>query len=162
MARIGFRKGIAPRMSPWRWRVSSILVVSSLLGIVGCAPKQRVPLDVNPATVSIYLDGEALEEIPQELTLRSDRDHKLFFKSHGHRSALVVLRSVQGENEARLEPAAIRLRLVPLDPSRRELSVTGAEKRPTQVGSDRDATARRVTQDGSPDDASVSSPGSDD
>jgi hypothetical protein len=102
------------------------VVACFLLGTLACAPKQRVPLDVVPAATSVYLDGEQLEEMPRELKLRSDRDHTLFFKSEGHRSALVVLRSRRREGKPRLEPARVRLRLVPLDPTGRNLVIEGA------------------------------------
>ena len=102
------------------------VVACLMLGTLACAPKQRVPLDVAPAATSVYLDGEQLEEMPRELKLRSDRDHTLFFKSEGHRSELVVLRSGRREGKPRLEPAQVRLRLVPLDPTGRNLVIEGA------------------------------------
>jgi len=101
-----------------------------LVGALGCAPKQRVPLDITPPTTSIYLDGEPLEGMPRELKLRSDQDHKLFFKSEGHRSELVVLRSSLHEGKPRLEPAGVRLRLIPLDPTRRQLVIESGGEAP--------------------------------
>ncbi len=50
---------------------------------LGCAPMQRIPLDVQPAAATLFLDGHALETVPGELALRSDRDHKLYFKHEG-------------------------------------------------------------------------------
>jgi hypothetical protein len=113
------------------------LVTCAFLAGFGCAPKQRVPLDVSPATAAIYLDGVLLDEIPPELKLRSDRDHKLFFKSQGHRSELVVLRSLEQDGKQTLEPAGVQLRLAPLDPTRRELSISGAMDPQKQVGAGR-------------------------
>jgi hypothetical protein len=102
---------------------SRLLVVCVLLGSFACAPKQRVPLDISPSGTSIFLNGEELEEMPPELKLRSDRDHMLFFKSEGHRSELVVLRSKERDGEPHLEPSGVRLRLAPLDPTRRDLVI---------------------------------------
>jgi len=118
--------------------VRGLLSVCLLLSSSACAPTQRVPLEVSPETVSIYLDGELLDGTPQELELRSDRDHKLFFKSRGHRSELIVLRSLEDEGGVRLEPAGIALRLAPLDPTRRELSISGAADAQVQIQPDRE------------------------
>lgn len=79
----------------------------------GCAPKQVVPLSVSPVETTLYLDGERVEGRPAELRLRSDRDHKLFFKAEGYRSELVVLRRTGDESKPRLEPGQVTVRLAP-------------------------------------------------
>jgi hypothetical protein len=104
------------------------------MGTLACAPKQRVPIDVTPLSTSIYLDGQQLEAMPRELKLRSDRDHTLFFKSDGHRSELIVLRSDASDGKPRLEPAGVRLRLSPLDPTGRELIIESGEDTPAKAG----------------------------
>ena len=114
----------------WWYRASCGLAVCALLCASACAPKQRVPLDISPTTASIYLDGEPLEGMPPELMLRSDRDHTLFFKSEGHRSELIVLRSGMSEGKPRLQPASVRLRLAPLDLTRRELVIEAVDEAP--------------------------------
>ena len=103
-------------------------VACGLAGALGCAPKQRVPLDVTPAATAIYLDGKPLEGMPSELKLRSDQDHVLFFKSEGHASKMVVLESGQHEGKPRLLPAEVRLRLNPLDPTRRRLIIESGDE----------------------------------
>lgn len=92
--------------------------------MAGCAPKQRVPIDVRPQTAQLYLDGQAVETMPRAVELRADRDHKLFFKQEGYRSELVVLRSVPGrKGDERLDPPVVRVELVPLDRSGREVEI---------------------------------------
>ncbi len=123
----GSREGMARR---WGQRASCGFAVCVLLSSLACAPKQRIPLDVAPTATAVFLDKERLEEMPRELELRCDRDHTLLFKSEGHRSELIVLRSVLRGGKPRLEPADVRLRLTPLDPVRRELVIEGETELP--------------------------------
>jgi hypothetical protein len=88
-------------------------VVAASLALA-CAPKQVIPLEVSPDAVTVFLNGEALAGAPVELELRSDRDHKLFFKREGYRPEMVVLRRAGSEDQPRLEPAEVRVRLAPL------------------------------------------------
>jgi len=105
-------------------------VIAGLLVANACAPKQRIPLDVAPHGARLYLDGEPVEALPPELELRADRDHKLFFKSEGHRPELVVLRTAtDADGRSKLEPAAVRLRLVPLSESGRQVLIESEESR---------------------------------
>ncbi len=78
---------------------------------LGCAPMQPVALDVEPDAAALFVDGEAVEGRPAVIELRADRDHKLYFKSEGYVSELVVLRTRQGEDGPRLEPDPVKVRL---------------------------------------------------
>ncbi len=97
---------------------------------LGCAPMQRIPLDVQPAAATLFLDGHALETVPEELALRSDRDHKLYFKHEGYRPALIVLISRDEAGEPTLDPPAVRLELEPLRLLGREIEIDGGENTP--------------------------------
>jgi hypothetical protein len=68
------------------------------------------------------VDGEERGPAPAEIELRADVDHKLFFKSAGHRPALVILRST-AEPEPRLEPSAVEVVLEPLSAQGRRLRI---------------------------------------
>jgi hypothetical protein len=78
----------------------------TLLALVACAPKQRIPLDACHAEqLTVYVDGRLLEP-GRELELTSNVPHKLFFKREGQPPRLVVLRSTEdAEGNAVLEPA---------------------------------------------------------
>lgn len=106
-------------------RVASVGVSLCTLGFLGlaCAPHQWVPVDVEPPSATVYLDGEALEDLPEELKLRSDRDHTFLVKSPGHRGELVVLRSVEQDGDSVLEPEGVQVRLVPTAARGRELII---------------------------------------
>ena len=60
-------------------------------------------VDCVPEEVKIYVDGRLLDEIPEELTLRADEDHTLYFKGEGYRPELVVLRT-DGADTPKLTP----------------------------------------------------------
>ena len=90
---------------------------------LACAPHQWVPIDVKPRTATIFLDGEPLENPPEELRLRSDRDHTFLVKSPGHRGELVVLRSVERRGDPVLEPDGVWVRLAPTGGRGRELII---------------------------------------
>ena len=96
-----------------------------VLGLLclSCAPHQWVPIDVKPRTATVFLDGEPLEDPPEELKLRSDRDHTFLVKSPGHRGELVVLRSVERSGDPVLEPDGVRVRLAPTGGRGRELII---------------------------------------
>ena len=103
-----------------------VVAIVLLLG-VGCAPKQRIPLEVAPRPVTVFLDGEALEAVPEELVLRSDEPHVLFFKSEGYRPQRVVLESVEVDGASRLEPETVRITLLPVARAGRELVIEPSE-----------------------------------
>lgn len=88
------------------------------LGLLGlttaaCVPHQWVPVRVQPSNAAVYLDGKPLEIDVDEVKLRSDRDHTVLVKSPGHRGELVILRSVEREGDATLEPDGVWVRLAP-------------------------------------------------
>ncbi len=100
---------------------------ASCLLLAACAPKQRIPLLVSPPLATLYLDGQALETIPSELELRSDRAHVLYFKSEGYRPERVVLESSEVDGRALLTPAAVQVRLSPAGRVGRELVIEAEE-----------------------------------
>jgi len=108
-----------------RWiRAAAILL---LMLSAACAPKQRIPLEVAPRPATLFVDGEALESIPDELELRSDRPHVLFFKRDGYRSQRVVLETVEVDGRPRLEPDVVSIELAPAARGGRELVIEPAE-----------------------------------
>jgi hypothetical protein len=102
-------------MTELRGVVGSLTALALLIaGLVGCAPKQLVPLQVAPHGVTVFLDGKALDELPTELSLRSDRPHLLYFKREGFQPERVVLRTVASQ-PPRLEPERVEVALRPLE-----------------------------------------------
>ena len=91
--------------------------------LVGCAPTQRVALDVGPEPVVLFVDGTRLEAVPPELELKATRDHTLFFKRDGYHSQLIVIRTREHDGDPRLEPAEVELRLRRIAVSEPEISV---------------------------------------
>lgn len=102
-----------------RGRSSNVLAVLLLLIAPSCAPKQRVPLDLGPGEVELYVDGERSTAVPLEVELRADRDHKLFVKRQGYLPELVVLETGEVEGDAVLRPSQVRVRLAPVIGDRR-------------------------------------------
>ncbi len=96
-----------------------------MLAALACAPLQRVPLDLSPEGVRVYVDGVRVERPPPAgLELRADRPHVLFFKKEGHRPQQVVLRAVDlAGGQHRLEPERVAIQLVPLVPRGLDLEV---------------------------------------
>ena len=92
-----------------RFAPSAWLILMAALGMLACAPKQLVPLDVGPGTVQVFVDGKAVEApVPEQLDLYSNRGHVIFVKRPGYRAQQVVLHSVeQPEGPAKLEPETI-------------------------------------------------------
>ncbi len=86
-------------------------LVVLILGASGCTPTQLVALDVAPTGVAVYLNGEELEEIPESLKLKSNRNHTLFFKREGYVSQFVLLRSTGEKGEEVLSPDYVSLEL---------------------------------------------------
>lgn len=91
----------------------SVAAAVLLVATSACAPKQRIPLDIGPGPVLLFVDGELVLEIPEELELRADRDHKVFVKRDGYTPEMVVLESTGREGRDQLEPARIDIRLQP-------------------------------------------------
>jgi hypothetical protein len=102
--------------------------LAAALASLGCAPRQRVPLDCVPRGVEIYVDEEVLAGYPLWVTLRSDEPHKIKFRGPGYEPILVVLDPRESEegselrvlelgSDAREYPAhelCTRLRFVPV------------------------------------------------
>ena len=106
-------------------RVAKAGIGLCILGLLclSCAPHQWVPIDVEPRGATVYLDGEPLEDPPEELRLRSARHHTFLVKSPGHRGELVVLRSGERRGDPVLEPDGVRVRLAPAVAQGRELII---------------------------------------
>jgi hypothetical protein len=95
--------------------------------LAACATKQRVSLDVVPAEVTIYLDGKPLAGVPTEVELRADQGHVLFFRAEGYRPERVMFFSRQRDGKPYLEPAEVRLQLVPRIASTRNFEIRKEE-----------------------------------
>jgi hypothetical protein len=77
----------------------------ALAGGAGCASKQTVSLACVPREVTVYVDGRVLEGSPEDLSLRKDRPHTVFFKGGGYNTQMVVLESREVDGEPVLSPA---------------------------------------------------------
>ena len=88
----------------WRLRGSAPLALLPLLFGAGCAPKVRVPLDCVPRNVTVFVDKQALEEVPETLELRADRPHVVFVKGGGYQPDQVVFEVREGEDGPELWP----------------------------------------------------------
>ena len=82
-------------------RRAGVALAAALLG-VGCAPKQRVPLDCVPRGVEIFVDEEALAGYPIWVELRADEANKIKFRGPGYEPVLVVLDPVESEDGSQL------------------------------------------------------------
>jgi hypothetical protein len=92
--------------------------------LIGCAPRQVVPLSLTPADLTVFVDSRPIEGAPPDsLALRADRPHVLFFRKVGYRPEQVVLRSERVGGEPKLRPARIDVRLERLAPVGRRLEV---------------------------------------
>jgi len=97
---------------------------AALALLIGCAPRQVVPLDLVPADLTVFVDSQPVEGgTPERLELRADRPHVLFFRKVGYRPEQVVLRSERIGGEPQLTPARIDVRLERLAPVGRRLEV---------------------------------------
>ncbi len=94
-----------------RCALCGVAASSSFMLATGCAPTQVVPLQVAPQPVAIYLDKQLLEESPDSLKLKADRDHILFFKRPGYQPQLVVLRTQLIDGKESLNPSRVEIRL---------------------------------------------------
>jgi hypothetical protein len=75
----------------------------------GCTTMQTFPLDCVPRQVTIYVDGEQLDEIPDQLELRADQPHVVFFKGGGVEPRMIVLDTLAVDGGARLTPESVCL-----------------------------------------------------
>jgi hypothetical protein len=80
----------------------------------------------------LYVDGELQAALPEEIELRADRDHVLYFKKPGYAPELVVLESRDRDGRPRLEPGAVRVELAPRAGTGRELEIETEEPLPTR------------------------------
>jgi len=87
----------------------SILLLALLA--MSCAPKQKIPLGCVPKDITIFVDKKPLDSVPDEIALRADRPHTLFFRGGGYEPAMVVLESVDGENGPVLAPSEVCVEL---------------------------------------------------
>jgi hypothetical protein len=95
--------GISRRFHRRAW-VSSPALVAALLGI-GCATRQKVSLECVPKDVVIYVDGELLDGVPEELALDPASAHKVFLKSEAYEPQMAVFSTEEVEGKARLAPS---------------------------------------------------------
>ena len=108
------------RAAPARAAVAIVLVL-------GCATRQWVPLDLGPGAVELYVNGDRAQEVPPELELRADRDHKLFVKRPGYIPELVVIETREVDGRETLVPGEVRVRLLPIAGDRQiEIEEVGA------------------------------------
>jgi hypothetical protein len=108
-----------------RWGVTvAVAAVAS-----GCATTQTVDLQCVPDEVTVYVDGRELDGRPESIELRSDKDHKIFFKGGPYEPQMVVLESTGQDGESRLEPAGLcsETRFVKMRPEL-EVSVDPADE----------------------------------
>ncbi len=100
------------------------LALLPLLASLACAPMQTIPIDVSPRPVQLYVDGEERPgDAPEEIELRADQPHVLFFRKPGHRAEQVVLRIEEGPDGPVLSPASVSVTLTPEQPKGRRLEI---------------------------------------
>jgi hypothetical protein len=68
----------------------------------GCASTQKVSLECVPSEVEVFVDGRRLEGSPQEVKLRVDDPHTVYFKGGGYHPQMVVLESREVDGKRRL------------------------------------------------------------
>ena len=74
------------------------LALAAALACSGCrAPVQRIPIDVEPASALLFVDGAELPALPTELSLRADESHVLFFRGAGYLPQRIILESRERE-----------------------------------------------------------------
>lgn len=90
-------------------RARGLAIVPLAALAAACAPKQTYPLDCVPRQVTIYVDGEKLDELPDQLELRTDGPHVVFFRGGGVEPRMVVLDSEERDGKQRLAPESVCL-----------------------------------------------------
>jgi hypothetical protein len=105
----------------------SWLLLLLAVALTGCAPKQRIPLEVGPGPVTLYVDGQQLEALPAEVELRADKGHVLFFRAEGYRSERVLLFARERDGRPHLEPAQVKLKMVPAVAGTRSFEIQSEE-----------------------------------
>ena len=105
----------------------AVVIAMGLVLFLGCAARQWVPLDLGPGAVELYVNGDRAQEVPPEVELRADRDHKLFVKKPGYVPELVVIETRVVAGRETLVPGGVRVRLLPIAGDRRiEIEEAGA------------------------------------
>jgi len=100
---MGRSEGPEVRQRRRSWTATTAL----LLAVFGCATKQPIAIECVPEEVVIYVDGERIDGVPEEIALSRDRPHTLFFKGPGIEPELVVVNSTTVDGKAALEPAEV-------------------------------------------------------
>ncbi len=85
-------------------RLPCVLLLLAAPFAASCATKQTIRLDCVPKDVTIYVDKKPLDSVPNEIELRTDQPHTLFFRGKDYNPTMVVLDSVVGENGPALAP----------------------------------------------------------
>lgn len=118
-------RGFAARRSG---SAPALAAIAAALFALGCAPKQRVPLDCVPREVEVYVDGRVLEGDRDALELSTREAHKIFVKGPGYEPQLVVLEPRPGaEGRHELQPRDVCVELMPIGLGR-ELTVEVEEE----------------------------------
>ncbi|HXV37493.1 MAG TPA: hypothetical protein VEC18_10105 [Myxococcota bacterium] len=99
---------MAIAFDPSRRAVAAAL---ALLALGACAQTQTYRLDCVPKDVTIYLDKVPLERVPDELALRVDSPHVLYFKGEGYEPTMVVLEIEETAEGPALSPSDLCLDL---------------------------------------------------
>jgi hypothetical protein len=115
-------------IDPRRAQQRPWLLLPVAVALIACAPKQLIPLEVGPGPVTVYLDGKQLDGVPAEVELRADKGHVLFFRAEGYRSERVLLFARERDGKPRLEPAQVKLKMVPVIASTRSFEIQGEER----------------------------------
>lgn len=97
----------------FRKSIVSLGVAAFALANSGCAARQFVPIEIEPAPTEVFLDREPVELENGGLELRADRPHVLYFKRDGYQPLPIVIESREGAEGPQLSPAVVRARLRP-------------------------------------------------
>ena len=106
-----------------------LVAIFTLVVAAACAtvPRQVVPLNVEPADASVFVDRVEFAPAPSELSLATDVAHVLFFRAEGYQPLQVVLETFERDGQHVLEPASVRVKLAPLVPTERGVAIEGAD-----------------------------------
>lgn len=91
-------------------------------------PRQIVRIEVEPANASVFVDRKEFAPAPSTLSLATDRPHVLFFRAEGYLPQQIVLESRgRAGGHPALVPEEVRVRLAPLVPTERGVSIEAAD-----------------------------------
>jgi hypothetical protein len=91
------------------------LAIASVLAALatGCATTQKVRIACVPSEVVVYVDGRQIEG--DEVSLRTDRAHKIYAKGPGYEPRLVVIEpEVDERGRAAFREDELCMRVVPV------------------------------------------------